>query len=130
MSLQPPGVSTKIYPVVAKRSTTLDRHRGFWPLPWVTLSLAGAAVLAAISPQLAGLLEDRRVFAAEPWRPITGHLTHSSTSHLLLNLLLFLPLAALIERRQGSLAFLLEYLVLAGAVALGVPSSCPSPSVR
>ena len=87
----------------------------------MTLLLISATVLAALSPRLAGLLEDHAALEVdELWRPLTGHLAHSSASHLILNLILFAPLAFLRERRRGAVAFLVEYLFLAAAVAAGV----------
>ncbi|MBI4602955.1 MAG: rhomboid family intramembrane serine protease [Planctomycetes bacterium] len=92
-----------------------------WPAG--TALLAAAAVAATVVPALSRALIDLRGAegdGAAPWRPLTGHLVHASASHLLLNLLVLVPAAALRERRVGAARLLVEYAVLAVAVAAGV----------
>jgi membrane associated rhomboid family serine protease len=91
---------------------------------WAALALAGCALAASASAPLAEALEDRSELESggrlELWRPLTGHLVHGSPLHLALNLALFAPLAWCRERRRGAAGFVVEYLLLAAAVALGV----------
>ena len=71
---------------------------------------------------MGALLIDVRYVAhdAEWWRPLTGHLVHGSSLHLLLNLSFFVPLGLLHERQVGTFRFLLECGSLAACVAGGV----------
>lgn len=93
-------------------------------LPWMTPVLAAVACVARVAG-LGEALEDHADLAGEFWRPVTAHLAHGSTSHLALNLLLFLPLAAIYERRRGSWRFLADLtfvgLLVAAAVRLVHP---------
>ena len=91
-------------------------------LPLIALLLSVLAVTATCLPRWGDQLEDVRGFASnlEWWRPLTGHFVHAGGLHLVLNLVVFLPLAALRERRVGAVRFLLECLTLAVVVAAGV----------
>ena len=88
----------------------------------VTIAVAATALIVGLFPALGALLIDRAdaLAAGEWWRLFSGHLVHGSGAHLGWNLLLFLPLAALRERRVGSSSFLAELTLLAAAVATGV----------
>jgi len=93
-------------------------------VPWVSCSFVGAVLLAGGWPAVANGIEDLRSLSfsssMEWWRPLTGHLAHRGWTHLLLNVVLFAPLALFREQRRGSVAFLKEYLFLAAIVAAGV----------
>ncbi len=80
------------------------RRRGFsGRVPWASLLIAAGALLIHALPGLAGRLEyDRPAIAGgEPWRLVTGHLTHWSGEHLAWDLLVFLVAGALWEQRVG-----------------------------
>ena len=90
-------------------------------LPVGSLLLAAAAVASTLTPLLSRLLIDLREGSRfEPWRPFTGHLVHGSSTHLLLDLAAFVPLAALRERRAGTGMLFVEVLALAAGVAAGI----------
>ncbi len=91
-------------------------------LPLIALVLSVFAVTATCLPRWGDQLEDVRGFSSnlEWWRPLTGHFVHAGGLHLVLNLVVFLPLAAIRERRVGAVRFLLECLTLAVIVAAGV----------
>ncbi len=90
--------------------------------PAGTACLALFATLSTALPFLRRALIDIRDLSDrfEPWRFFTGHLVHASYQHLVLNLALFVPISAWRERKVGLQRLLLELLVIAGAVALGV----------
>ncbi|HVR76529.1 MAG TPA: rhomboid family intramembrane serine protease [Planctomycetota bacterium] len=90
--------------------------------PLGTLLVAALAVAASLAPPLGAILIDLRGLAggSEPWRILTGQLVHGSLLHLLLNLLVFVPVAALRERRVKTAGFLLEWAILAASVAAAV----------
>ncbi len=90
--------------------------------PAGTAFLALLATAGTLAPCLGRLLVDTRALGdrVEPWRVFTGHLVHGNLTHLALNLLVFVPLAAFRERRAGFLRLCLEYLTLAVSVSAGV----------
>ena len=71
-------------------------------LPWVTLLLAGTAVLVAMLPAGATWLQyDRPAIASgELWRFCTSHWTHVSSDHLFWDVLLFVVLGVPCERHD------------------------------
>jgi membrane associated rhomboid family serine protease len=90
-------------------------------LPVGSLLIAAAAVASTLAPLLSRLLVDLRESSRfEPWRPLTGHLVHGSSTHLLLDLAAFVPLAAIRERRAGTGMLLVEMLALAAGVSAGI----------
>lgn len=91
-------------------------------IPIGTPVLACVAVLVTYLPAARALLIDLRIGALhlEWWRPLTGHLVHGSSLHLILNLSFFVPLGLLHERQVGTFRFLLECGSLAACVAGGV----------
>lgn len=95
-------------------------------VPWTLAAITAVTVLAYRSDSVAYALEDRSPLdppgpsAIEAWRPLTGHAVHGSLLHLVYNLTLLVPLLLWRERRFGSRQTLLEYLILATSVALGV----------
>ena len=88
----------------------------------VTIILTVLAVVATNCSALGEFLIDRvdAVALGEPWRLFTGHLGHASTPHLLFDLALFIPLLAIVERRDGSRRTLLTCLGIGLGVALGI----------
>ncbi len=109
-----------------RSDAALDVHRRTaWKclkhhLPPVTLALAFVSCLAMLRPGWSDGIEDRRCLGGELWRLLSGHLAHGSAQHFLLNLGLFVPLAAWREKKRGSCLFVLEYACLAACVAIGV----------
>ncbi len=95
-------------------------------IPWVLFATTLLVVGAHSSPALALALEDRATLSARPggfaefWRLVTGHLTHGTTRHAILNLALLIPLIGWREHRVGSRQVLAEFLLIALAVAIGV----------
>jgi rhomboid family GlyGly-CTERM serine protease len=92
--------------------------------PAGTLILAVLASFVAAAPALSRLCLDLRS-AGEPWRPLTGHLAHGSWMHFLSNLLVFVPVSILRERRVGTLRLFFEFSFLAILVAGGVRALHP-----
>jgi rhomboid family GlyGly-CTERM serine protease len=87
-------------------------------LPWQTLSLAVAALMAymALGPVPETWVYDRTAIAnGEVWRLVTGHWVHSGPSHALWNIAALMLLGLLFERCLQS--FLLIALI-AGTVAV------------
>ncbi len=70
-------------------------------MPWWTLGLLSALLIAQCSPGTADfLVYDRAaVSGGELWRMVTGHFVHFSASHLLNNLVVLLPAVWLVETR-------------------------------
>lgn len=68
-------------------------------LPWCSFTLAALVVVAYLVPgSLAWFCFDRQAIGeGEWWRLITGHLVHSSPSHLLWDVLAFICIAAYVE---------------------------------
>lgn len=85
----------------------------------LVVGVVAAALLVAALPGAAALLEYRRgALLAEPWRLITGQLTHWPGDHIVWDLGLFVALApALAARSRGLLAA-----TVAGALVL-VPAA-------
>ena len=90
--------------------------------PVGTLVLSAAAVVSTSWPALGRWLLDLREVSGrwEPWRAFTGHLVHGSWAHLLLDLSIFVPLCLLREWKAGLRQLLLDYLIIAFCVALGI----------
>jgi rhomboid family GlyGly-CTERM serine protease len=92
-----------------------------WPLLTLLLSLAALGV--ALAPGAGPLLElDRALLVRQPWRLWTGHFVHWSGDHLLWDVLVFVALGAVAERRsRGRCALVLAAgaLTIAVAVVLG-----------
>lgn len=86
-------------------------------LPYVTLALALVAIACQSIDQLSGWLIYERVaiLNGQAWRLLTGHLTHWSADHFLWDVVMFLVLGAVVERRDR-LAFILT--VVASATAI------------
>jgi membrane associated rhomboid family serine protease len=84
--------------------------------------LALAAAVTTLLPFLNRLCIDERSMEGrfEPWRVFTGHLVHGNVLHLVLNLLVFTPLAVFRERRVGIARLALEYATIALCVSAGV----------
>lgn len=75
--------------------------------------IAAAAIGIAASPELTVALTATRENQAQLWPHFTAHLCHWNGSHLFWNLLVFVIVGPLVERRLGR-AFL-PFLALAGA---------------
>lgn len=78
----------------------------------------------------AGLRFDPALLAARPWTLATYSLVHDSLGHLLVTSLLLLALGPIVERRMGTVPFLLYYLyctVGAAALALLLTELVPLP---
>ena len=75
-------------------------------LPWITLSLAAAALLWALLPDAVVWFElDRSAFLqAQLWRVWTGHLVHYDHTHLVWDLAVLLLLGSLLECGLSGLA--------------------------
>lgn len=88
-------------------------------LPWWTLGLVSAALLAQWSGDAANLLVYDRsgVLGGELWRIATGHLVHFSAAHLLNNLAVLVPAVWLVETRHRADA---GPLLLTSALAIGI----------
>ncbi len=88
----------------------------------VTFALTIVAIVATVVPSVSDLLIDRLdAFAIhQPWRLFTGHFVHASATHLIFDLMLFVPLLAILERRHGSWVALGTTLFLGLGVALGI----------
>lgn len=109
-------------PSASRRATT----RAMYGLPWALVGVTIVSVLCHQSDGIAYALEDRSrldtpdASTLEAWRPITGHVVHGNLAHLIYNLALLVPLLFWRERRVGSRRTILEYLLFAVSVALGV----------
>lgn len=97
--------------------------------PPAQLALAGTILLAVLqaAPAAAPLLEYRRaLFAAEPWRLLTGHLVHLNWTHALVNgaawLLLAHLFAPMLDARRQLLALALGAAFVSLALALLYPA--------
>ncbi len=89
-----------------------------------SLLLALAAVLIALLPDAAELLQYDAANNTQAWRWLTGHLTHWSFEHLLWDVLAFGVLALLAEResRGAMLACCIgSALAISAALAWGMP---------
>jgi rhomboid family GlyGly-CTERM serine protease len=85
-----------------KLTEQLSVARRALPKIAVTLAIAVAALLAAASPQISGMLEFDRggIVRGEWWRIFTCHITHWNAEHLQWDLLMFLVLGALCELKN------------------------------
>ncbi len=70
------------------------------PRPAITATVTVLALVAFAWPGLASWLEFSSDAVAQPWRMLTGHLTHHGFSHLLWDVVMFAALAAWIEARD------------------------------
>ena len=95
-------------------------------LPWVTLAVAGAAIVVHLVPAAGEwLVYDRaRVDAGEAWRIVTGSVVHFSTSHLALDVAAVGGAGVLVERR-GRMRFALLCLAALAAVGIAVHLLAP-----
>jgi rhomboid family GlyGly-CTERM serine protease len=89
-------------------------------VPWVTLGIALASWLAPASLEY----ERAAILRGEVWRLITGHLTHWSPDHLRWDLVAFVALGLVCERR-GRLLFGGVLAATALAVSLVLLLGCP-----
>jgi len=84
--------------------------------PWVTIALAGLVCVAAFEPLAQVLQFDRSALhRGELWRWGTAHLTHFDRSHLTWDLMVFILLSGVIERRD---CIRLVVTILAAALAV------------
>jgi len=77
--------------------------RGRYPLPWLTLWLAGlaATLFCFAGPGAEAWIYDHEAIArGEWWRLVTGHWVHGDSGHLLWNLLALVLLGWLLETLQ------------------------------
>ncbi len=98
----------------------LSGSRGLVRSAPATILLASVATVSLLVPQLSTLLIDVRARGHDVWRPLTGHLVHATHYHLLFNLMLFVPLGVVRERRVGCRRYSIELCALAIAVAAGI----------
>lgn len=97
-------------------------------MPWWTLGLVSAALIAQWFPGAADLLVYDRaaLIGGELWRIVTGHLVHFSAAHLLNNLAVLVPAVWLVEtryRRDAGLLF------LGAASAIGIALLAGEPRI-
>lgn len=87
-------------------------------LPWATLVIAAAALALRFWPGAEAALgyERAQIHAAQYWRLWTAHLVHFSWSHLLINLLVFVPAGIWAERLVPDR---LRLLLLLGPIMIG-----------
>jgi rhomboid family GlyGly-CTERM serine protease len=88
-------------------------------VPWITVAIACIAIL------IPGRFEYDRaaILRGEVWRLVTGHLTHWSPDHLLWDVVAFVALGIVCERRHG--LFGVTLLASAVAVSLFLLIACP-----
>jgi len=89
--------------------------------------MAGAALLALLSPAVSNwLIYDRLLlFRGQVWRAWTGHIVHFGSSHLLWDVVVFLPAGCWLEYRWPSMArwfYLVCPLGISGALLLLEPT--------
>lgn len=89
--------------------------------PWGAFSLALIAIAVWCFPSVASHFELDRgvVFDGEPWRLVTGHFAHTSTSHLFWDVLMFVALGVAVERGSRS-AFWITVTVSSLAISFAV----------
>lgn len=83
-------------------ASAVRRARTAWAtMPIVTLTLALAAVAIQLIPGWAAAWQYERaaIAAGQWWRMLTGHLTHWNMDHLLWDVVMFVVLGVLVERR-------------------------------
>lgn len=93
--------------------------------PWVTLAIAGAALVVAGVPGLGDHLALELGDPWQPWRWWASHLGHFSWNHLGWDVLVLLVLGAALEREDRRGAALL-YALAPPVVALGAAALAPS----
>lgn len=95
--------------------------------PFITLAIAGAALLIHVVPCGASLLEFDRVAlpAGEFWRLVTCHSTHWSFDHLAWDVLTFIGLGVACECRSRT-RFAATFALSAIAIPLAVYAMLPS----
>ena len=112
------GVATRMSPERPRESG--DFVAALQRVPWITL-----AVVAATLVMPAALEYDRAaILRGEVWRLVTGHLTHWSPDHLLWDVLAFLALGFVCERRRRAL-YAGVLFVSAMSVSLILLAGCP-----
>jgi rhomboid family GlyGly-CTERM serine protease len=94
---------------------------------WATLAIGAAAGVAFAWPALADLLiyDRAEIFAGQIWRMWTGHLVHFNSSHLLWDLVVFLPAGAWLERMTPGWTrwfYALTPLAISALLLLGEPT--------
>jgi rhomboid family GlyGly-CTERM serine protease len=92
----------------------------------VTIAVASVAVVAFAIPGVTESLQFdiEKAFCGEAWRIITGHLTHYGRSHLFWDLLMFVVLGAVCERRSGAFygpALAMMAVVISAAIVICCP---------
>jgi len=80
-------------------SRSLIRPVPRWPAVTACLALIAVAVLLLPRWATAWQYERKAVAAGEVWRLLTGHLTHWNIDHALWDILLFIVLGSVVERR-------------------------------
>lgn len=90
-------------------------------LPLITIAVVVVSLFATLSPTAAdALIYDRQAIqAGEIWRPLTGHLVHLSSRHLITDLLGFGLSGVLIERCWGRKSVLL-YLAMGTSIGVAL----------
>ena len=83
---------------------------------WLPAAIAAACLLVALTGAAPVLRYERALLGAEPWRLLTGHLTHLGWMHLALNLAGLAAIWALLGPLLRPTAWLMVFL----ACALGV----------
>jgi rhomboid family GlyGly-CTERM serine protease len=93
--------------------------------PVVTVALGASAVLIALLPGVAEAAQlERALVAREPWRILSGHLSHFSAAHLAYDLAVFLALGWVCEARwprRTRLGLCVALPACSAAVLLGAP---------
>ena len=101
------------------RSAGTERTRRPLPtrVPWLTL------ILAAVTLGGLGQYDRAAILHGEVWRLVTGHFSHWSSSHLAWDLLAFVILGTICERRRG--VFVAVVIATAWIVSLFLLVACP-----
>jgi rhomboid family GlyGly-CTERM serine protease len=92
-------------------------------IPWVTFSVAGAALLAWWSG--APSYDRAAIDHGEVWRLVTGHLAHWSAGQLGWDVLAFVALGVYCERERGHVSLAVVLLAVALAVSAFLYLCCP-----
>lgn len=81
---------------------------GAWGLPWISLSIALLSLPLSLSVTgfNFGYFDLQLIQSGQFWRLLSGHLSHTSPSHLLWDLIAFLLATAYLEYHSRSLALL------------------------
>lgn len=74
-------------------------------IPWLAVTMASSTVLLNAGASLGGFAQYDRaaLMRGEVWRLVTGHFSHWSPTHLAWDLIAFLILGAICERRRSLL---------------------------